>query len=114
MSVWNDLRWFAKREFGPDAEADAMDEQLLRRLDYMRTLAGIPMRITSAYRAGDDKAHGRGTAVDVACDNSRDRLRLVGAAVEAGFTRIGVYNLHLHLDVDAELPADVMWIGVSQ
>lgn len=109
--IWDQLLYFDAEEFGDNAEH--MDEDLLRRLDRMRALAGIPVSVGSNYRNGDSKAHGRGYALDIPCRTSRARMRLVAAAIDAGFRRIGVYNHHIHVDVDPELPQDVMWWGTS-
>ena len=114
---WSHLEFFDKSEFGP--HADKMSEDLLTRLDMIRRDAGVPMYITSSYREGDDKAHGKGYAVDVS-DNvhgdevsSRWRMLVVSAALEAGIRRCGVYDRHIHLDVWPEGPQDVMWWSKS-
>lgn len=111
-----DLDHFDASEF---TEPDRMQTQLLLALDETRRKAAFPIRITSSYRGGDPKSHGRGWAVDIS-DNLRGdpvtsawRFAVVRAAVGSGFRRIGIYNKHLHLDMDPELPQPVMWWGVS-
>ena len=99
-----------------------MDPMLGRMLDYMRTAYGGPITITSSYRAHTDPrtsaheidARGIWQAVDIRVSSSRARFGLVGAALKAGFRRIGVYDKHIHVDI-AEEPfgQDVMWFGVS-
>lgn len=44
---------------------------------------------------------------------SRARYLIVRGALGAGFTRIGVYDRHVHLDCDPDLPPRVLWEGVS-
>lgn len=113
-AIWSELRHFKPAEFG--AEYERMDEDLLRRLDRVRELAGVPMVVSSAWRSippGKPPEHGRGKAVDISCTSSRARMALVRAAIEVGFRRIGVYDRHLHFGVDDTLPQDVMWWDTS-
>jgi hypothetical protein len=107
--------------FGPEEfdEPDKMESQLLLALDETRRKAGLPIWVTSSYRAGDTKAHGRGWAVDVSDNregkpcNSAWRFAVVRALLGSGFRRIGVYDRHLHADMDPDLPQSVMWWGTS-
>lgn len=113
--IWQQLMYFDAEEFGDGAEK--MEPELLRRLDRMRALAGIPIVITDAWRdvkPGEPPEHENGYAVDVRCKDSKTRLTLVRAAIDAGFKRIGVYTGHLHVGCDPTLPQLVMWIGVSR
>lgn len=105
-----------------DREIAGLDPRLVALLDSARGLAKVPFIITSGKRdplanktsgGVGDSSHLRGLAVDIACEGSRDRLRIVAAAITAGFRRIGVYNRHVHLDCDEGLPQDVLWTGVS-
>lgn len=112
-----DLIYFGPEEF---SEPDKMEPQLLLALDETRRKAGEPIYVSSSYRAGDQKSHGRGWAVDVS-DNLRGedcssswRFKVVRAALGSGFRRIGVYDRHCHLDMDPALPAPVMWWGKSE
>lgn len=108
--------WFS------DAEVKGLDPRLVALLDRARGLAKTPFFITSGLRTAEanesaagvhDSAHLRGLAVDLACTSSVARMRIVSAALLSGFKRIGIYNLHVHLDCDDSLPQEVMWIGVS-
>lgn len=111
-----DLDHFSASEF---TEPDRMETQLLLALDETRKKAATPIYVTSSYREGDPKSHGRGWAVDIA-DNregrecsSRWRYAVVRAALGSGFRRIGVYDRHIHLDMDPDLPPAVLWWGTS-
>jgi hypothetical protein len=97
-----------------DAEAEGLDPALVEKLDVAREIAGVPFVITSGLRPGDEKSHGRGKAVDIGCVSSRDRMKIVHALIIVGFRRIGVYDKHVHADVDDLLPQDVLWWGVSK
>lgn len=103
--------------FSPE-EVDGLDPALVSRLDKARGFAGVPFIITEGLGAGGshtpNSAHQRGLAVDIRCSSSRNRMKIVASALIAGFRRIGVYDRHVHLDVDDTLPQDVIWVGVSK
>ena len=114
MDVWDQLRYFVRAEF---RHPDRMSEALLLKLDEVRHQAGVAIRITSDFRPGDGGAHGRGMAVDIAAAdgiNGRWRFLVLRAALAEGFCRVGVYDSHLHLDVDEQLAQDVAWWGISR
>jgi len=116
MSIWDDLNHFTPEEFD---YPDDMDETFLRALDLIRSRAGVPMVITSDYRPGDLKAHGRGLAVDATDDSDSDgvtsqwRYKILKAAIETGILRIGIYDKHIHLDIWQNAPQEVIWYGSS-
>lgn len=95
-----------------------MQPTTLRKIDQARRLAGIPFIINSGYRSPEHNAkvggvpnssHIRGYAVDVRCTTSSDRLKIVKAAMDAGFHRIGIYKTFVHMDDDPSKGA-AMWI----
>lgn len=111
----------ASRYFSHD-ETQGLDPRLLALLDHARGLAKIPFVITSGARTPEQNsaaggvqhsAHERGLAVDIACTGSHARMRIVAAAIKAGFRRIGAYDRHVHLDCDETLPQEVLWVGES-
>ena len=113
--LWKALLHFKPSEFASPAK---MQWDLLVRLDRMRIRAGIPLVITSSYRSperndavggADDSAHMRGYAVDIRCNTSRNRFRVLRAAYLENFNRIGVYATHVHVDCDPSLVGDVTW-----
>jgi uncharacterized protein YcbK (DUF882 family) len=84
----------------------------------VRHRAGIPFIINSGYRCIDhneavrgypNSAHLRGLAADIRCMYSWQRFKIVSAAFDIGITRVGVYDTFIHIDVDSQLPANVMW-----
>ena len=90
------MKYFNKSEF---SNFEMMDEKLLSMLDEMREIYGYPIKITSSYRSPDHPIeaakkepgeHSYGAAVDIVSDGGGKTFRLVKAAIEAGFTRIGV------------------------
>ena len=90
------MKYFNKSEF---SNFEMMDEKLLSMLDKMREIYGYPIKITSSYRSPyhpiesakkQPGEHSYGAAVDIVSDGGGKTFRLVKAAIEAGFTRIGV------------------------
>ena len=105
------MKWFT------DEEVEGLNPRLIEMLDDARQKARVPFIITSGKRVsapGKPKSHDRGNAVDLACDTSYRRMHIVSGALVAGFRRIGVYDRHVHLDIDEKSPFDVMWWGVSK
>ena len=90
------MKYFAESEF---SEFDKMDPVLLAMLDDLREEYGYPIKLTSTYRSPDHPIeakkskpgeHAHGAAVDIACVGGEATFKLVKAAIEVGFTRIGI------------------------
>ena len=90
------MKYFDKSEFN---NFEMMDEKLLSMLDKMREIYGYPIKITSSYRSPEHPIeaakkqpgeHSYGAAVDIVSDSGGKTFRLVKAAIEVGFTRIGI------------------------
>jgi hypothetical protein len=108
-AFWDALRHFERSEF---SHPDEMDAVLLSLLDQARESAGVPFKITSSFRPDDEaSSHSMGLAVDIACPSSWDRLRIVSGLLEVGFTRIGIYQHHVHVDIASDRASEVMWYG---
>ena len=101
-------------------EVYKLETKLVNLLDVARGIAGIPFVITSGYRSpaynkkiggSANSAHMDSTAVDLRCRNSSERFKIVNAAIKAGFTRIGVADNFIHLDISKRdvHPDNVMW-----
>lgn len=114
-------RYFSQAEFErctPSCSLAQMNDNFLRTLDYVRLYAGIPLVLTCAYRSKEwdlakgrsgNSAHTRGKAVDIRCNDSVTRWKIVRAAIDAGIRRIGIGSNFVHLDNDDTLPQCVMW-----
>ncbi len=110
MSNWNNFT---------DEEAQGLDLELMAMLDMARGKSGVPFIITCGIRTPEqnaalansvsDSAHLTGHAVDLACEDSGQRFKMLSALLDAGFTRIGIYQKHLHADNDLTKPQGVMW-----
>ena len=93
--------------------------QLLQMLNRTRELAGIPMGVNSGprcpeynIRIGGAKysEHVEGKGADIKCTNSRSRMLLVQAALQAGFNRIGIAKKFIHLGCSESNDQLVMWV----
>lgn len=114
-------RYFSDAEFrrcSPSCSIDQMDKAFLARLDNARERAGIPFVLNSAYRSpahdkalgrSGNSAHTKGLAVDIRCSTSQNRMKVVRALLDEGFTRIGIGANFVHADMDSSLPQNVMF-----
>lgn len=114
-------KYFSPSEFTkcvPSCSINDMDKGFLLLLDKVREKAGIPLVINSAYRSvAYDKSKGRsgnsshckGMAVDIRCNTSSNRLKIIRACLECGINRIGIGSNFIHIDIDKSLPQNVMW-----
>jgi len=118
------LKYFKMEEFNQPGLPESwkkMDLNLLLLVDKMRHRAGIPFRITSAYRSQEyndalknsskNSAHIKGKALDIAATDSRSRYLILEAAIHFGIQRIGISDSFIHIDIaDIEKPAKVAWL----
>ena len=93
--------------------------EFMERLQNARTVAHTPFVITSGYRCFEhnaavggavDSAHTKGLAADIRARSSAERFKVVGALLEAGFTRIGIGKDFVHVDTDDSKPQRIMWL----
>jgi hypothetical protein len=116
FNEWESLDHFGPEEFDHPA---MMEEKLVWSLEMLRRAIGLPIYISSDYRPSSTTSHGRGRAVDITDDKDSDGIsgrwtyKVVTAALALGFTRIGIYNKHVHLDMDPASPQEVIWGGAS-
>lgn len=112
---------FSEKEFNrcsPSCSLQDMDQRAMDLMDRARSLAGIPLVITSAYRSPAwDKAKGRsgtgahteGTALDFRCNDSSNRWKIILALISAGCKRIGVAKTFVHADFSEKHSKFVIW-----
>lgn len=89
-----------------------ISRQLLDRLEALRARLGRPIRVTSGYRcpkynaavpgAADGSLHQSGEAADIQV-NGVDPPALLVHAHAVGFTGLGLYKTHVHVDVRPSL-----------
>ena len=123
MINYDKIKYFTADEMAsPDDAASGylMDEDFMLMLDNARGIAGIPFKITSAYRSYNHNlkvggrvgsSHTKGLAVDIAATNSHERGLIMGALYKAGFNRIGLdfKRGFIHVDLDNSKALDVLW-----
>ena len=94
-----------------------MNNNLLFVLDEAREFAGIPFVINSAYRSpthpesikNPTSSHIKGLAVDIKATDSTTRFKIIEALISVGFTRIGIADTFIHVDLDFDKTQDVIW-----
>ena len=113
-------KYFQESEFKrctPSCRMEQMDPAFLALLDRVREAAGIPLVLNSAYRSpAYEKKKGRtgtsshceGKAVDIRCNASTNRYKILKAAMECGIRRIGVGKTYIHLDSSETHAQDVI------
>lgn len=104
----------------PTNDGGKMSLDFLHKLDMARKLAGVPFKITSAYRT---KAHNKKVggvensahtevpckAVDIYCDNSVNRKKIINALLSVGLCRrMGIAEMFIHTD-DSDKPSAI-WL----
>jgi len=121
------LKYFKLSEFdSPDLEGSGsnMNYTFLEKLDQARGLAEIPFKINSGYRtkeynedlirrnyaASRSSSHLKGLAADISVKDSRQRFIVINSLLLAGFTRIGIADTFIHVDLDIEEKTqNVIW-----
>lgn len=114
-------RYFAEAEFRrctPPCSLQDMDQGFMRKLDSARSQAGIPFVLNSAHRSvawevskgrsgkGD---HPQGKGVDIRCNSSSNRMKIIQALLDNGIHRIGIAKTYIHAGDGDNLPKDVIW-----
>jgi len=98
---------------------DDMEPNLLAMIDEARDSCGVPFVITSAIRCGrhnlqvggsSTSSHLSGLALDIKCDASFNRFKMIEALIGAGFKRIGIAKDFIHVDIDPDKPVFVTWL----
>ena len=117
------LKYFKKEEFeSPDLEGSGeyMCPDFLQKLDMAREKAKIPFRINSGYRTPEHNEKVGGVphsshkkipcqASDISTRTSKERFIILISLMAVGFTRFGIGKGFIHVDMDKEKPANVMW-----
>lgn len=115
-------KYFSEGEFNrcsPSCSMQDMKQATMSKLDTAREIAGIPFVLNSAYRSKEwDRSKGRsgtgahtlGRAVDIRCNTSRNRFKIVDALLKSGFKRVGVAKTFIHADDSGEHDQEVMWL----
>lgn len=120
---WDKYPNFKAAEFAcSHCGAQGIQEELVAKIQQLRTLYGKPMRITSGYRCPRHPvearktapgAHALGLAADIGVEGA-EAYKVLKIALELGFTGIGVQQKgsgrFIHLDIrNGQLPGPVVW-----
>lgn len=72
--------------------------------------------ITSGARDGiGSSAHNAGLAVDIRAWDGKTKYAIVNAALELGIKRVGIYDRHVHIDIDStKTHQNTIWLGKSK
>lgn len=120
------LQYFKHEEFACptlDGSGNMMNYAFLEKLDDARGLAEIPFVITSGYRtkeynedlirrkykASRNSSHLKGLAADIKCNTSRERWIIINSLMLVGFSRIGIADTFIHVDLDTDKAQNVIW-----
>ena len=111
------MRHFKLSEFDcTHTGENRMEPEFLVKLDNLRDYCGFPFVITSGYRSPSHPleavkeipgTHAQGIAADIKMTNSAHRYSLIKAALDHGFTGIGIAGTFIHLDTRGTAP--VVW-----
>lgn len=120
------LKYFKLSEFDcpfEEGSGSKMNYTFLEKLDKARGLAGIPFKITSGYRtkeynedlirrnykASKNSSHLKALASDISVKDSKSRFIVFNSLLLAGFTRIGIADTFIHVDLDTDKTQNVIW-----
>jgi zinc D-Ala-D-Ala carboxypeptidase len=120
---WGKYPNFKASEFRcSHCQADGVKEELIAKLQAMRTEYGKPMKITSGYRCPQHPieakktspgAHALGLAADIGVEGA-EAHKILSLAFTHGFTGVGVQQKgtgrFIHVDIrNGELPGPTVW-----
>ena len=120
------LKYFKLSEFDcpfEEGSGSKMKPEFLELLDEAREIAGIPFKITSGYRtkeynedlirrnykASKNSSHLKALAADISVKDSKSRFIVFNSLLLAGFTRIGIADTFIHVDLDTDKTQNVIW-----
>lgn len=95
-----------------------IDPAFVTLLGAARERACTPFIITSGYRCeahntaiggSATSSHLKGCAADIAVKGSRERWLILEALIRFKFTRLGIGEDFIHVDIDSEKAQDVIW-----
>ena len=119
---WEDIKYFSSKEFAcQHCGKDGIKIELVEKLDKLRKLYRMPIKITSGFRCPDHplsvsrptSSHLKGEAADIAATSSRERYELLELIFKHGlFKRIGIdgTNKFIHVDIDEEKSQMLTWL----
>jgi len=95
-----------------------MDETFIQRLVLARSYADVPFKLNSSIRCAEHNAevggsetssHLFGLAVDIDCQSSYHRFKILHGLQQGGFNRFGIGSNFIHVDLDEDKPKEMIW-----
>ena len=77
---------------------------------WLSILVADAQNTTKLWGGSYDSDHISGEGSDVAVSSSRDRFRLVEAAIKVGISRIGIAKTFIHFGTSLTKTQEVMWV----
>jgi zinc D-Ala-D-Ala carboxypeptidase len=122
INMWDSVKYFKAKEFACQCcGKENINSELVEKVDKLRGLYGLPIKVTSGYRCPDHpltvsrptSSHAKGLAVDIAARTSRERYMLLELIFKHQlFKRIGISGIDkfIHVDVDQDKSDQVVWL----
>jgi len=117
---WSTIKHFRPEEFACSCCGEhKIVIELVKKVDELRKAYGRPMTINSGYRCMSHSeslrkptsSHTKGVAADIRVDGSRERFELLALILKMNlFTRIGIANGFIHVDIDLHKDSRVAWV----
>lgn len=119
---WGEIEYFKPDEFACTCcGKNGIKIELVEKLDELRGLMGMPLKITSGYRCPDHplsvsrptSSHVKGEAVDLSAKTSRERYMMLWLIMKHGwFKRIGISGKDnfIHVDIDQDKSQMLTWV----
>ena len=114
------MDYFKDSEFNCNCcEEGTIVPELRILLNGARAWAEIPFVINSGFRCAKHNvlsggsltsSHLKGFAVDIACDSSRARYKIMEALTMVGIKRVGLSKDFIHCDIDPDKVEKVVWV----
>ncbi|MBI5248424.1 MAG: peptidase M15 [Desulfomonile tiedjei] len=124
---WSEIKHFSPREFTCNCDGlcdheDVISGELVAKLEKIRELTGMPIKVLSGARCErhnrkvggrmrsshipkDNVSHG----ADIRCPDPEFRFAFLAAALPI-FNRIGIGRDFIHVDDDPHLPVNQVWV----
>ena len=105
------LNYFKLSEFdSPDVKGSGsnMSLEFLEMLGF-RTQEHHDDLARRNYKTSKTSSHLKGLAADISVTSSKNRYTVFNSLLLAGFTRIGIANNFIHVDLDEDKTQEVVW-----
>ena len=113
------MKHFKRSEFDcPCCGQNEMDNTFLDFLDKARVKAGVAFVVNSGFRCADHNkavggkptsSHLVGMAADIEAKGAKNLWKIAAALMVVGFTRLGIGDGFIHVDMDPDKNARRMW-----